>query len=239
MEEEMSTMVGASTDVRSRLALPLDVGDLDAALSMARLVAPWFGIAKVGHELYAEAGPEAFDRLHDLGFSVFCDLKLHDIPNTVERAANALARHGVGFMNAHAAGGTDMLRAFVAGAHAGAEFSGLPDPVTLGVTVLTSETDSGAFGARLAAAVEARCSGVVCSGLEVERVNAVGLASMVPGIRPAGSGADDQARIVTPGEAISFGASWLVIGRPVTAAPDPAAAAAAVAEEVAAALANV
>ena len=106
-----------------------------------------------------------------------------------------------------------MLRAFVAGAHAGAEFSGIPDPVTLAVTVLTSDADAGAFDARLAAAVEARCTGVVCSGLEVEQVNSVGLASMVPGIRPAGSAADDQARIVTPGEAISFGASWRSVVR--------------------------
>ena len=129
-----------------------------------------------------------------------------------------------------------MLRAFVAGAHRGAERAGLPDPVTLGVTVLTSDADAGAFDERLGAAVEGGCTGVVCSGLEIERVRSVGLASMVPGIRPAGAAIDDQARIVTPGEAISRGATWLVIGRPVTAAPDPVAAAAAIADEVAAAL---
>jgi len=234
----MSAVVGAPTEVRERLALPLDVGDLDAALGMARRLAPWFGIAKVGHELYAEAGPVAFDRLHDLGFAVFCDLKLHDIPNTVERAASALARRGVRFLNAHAAGGPDMLRAFVAGAHAGAASAGLPEPITLGVTVLTSDADAGAFDARLAAAAAAGCSGVVCSGLEIERVRAAGLASMVPGIRPAGSSADDQARIVTPGVAIVRGASWLVIGRPVTAAPDPVAAAVALVSEVEATLAT-
>ena len=103
----------APDEIRHRLALPLDVGDLDAALTMARTVAPWFGIAKVGYELYAEAGPEAFHRLHDLGLAVFCDLKLHDIPNTVERGAAALARHGVEYLNAHAAGGVDMLKAFM------------------------------------------------------------------------------------------------------------------------------
>jgi hypothetical protein len=112
-------MIEAAAEVRDRLALPLDVGDLDAAIAMAQRVAPWFGIAKVGYELYAEAGPAAFDRLHDLGFTVFCDLKLHDIPNTVERGAAALARHGVRFMNAHAAGGSEMLQAFVAGAERG------------------------------------------------------------------------------------------------------------------------
>src|SRR6478735_364818 len=121
----MTTMVAAPAEVRDRLTLPLDVGDLDAALAIARAVAPWFGIAKVGYELYAEAGPDAFARLHDLGFAVFCDLKLHDIPTTVERGAAALAGHGVKFMNAHAAGGVDMLRAFVAGAREGAEAAGI------------------------------------------------------------------------------------------------------------------
>ncbi|MEP6625726.1 MAG: orotidine-5'-phosphate decarboxylase [Acidimicrobiia bacterium] len=231
-------MVGAPTEVRERLALPLDVGDLDAAISMARTVAPWFGIAKVGHELYAEAGPEAFDRLHDLGFAVFCDLKLHDIPNTVERGAAALAAHGVRFLNAHASGGTEMLEAFVAGAHAGARRAGLPDPVTLAVTVLTSDADTDAFAERLEHARVAACTGVVCSGLELDQVRATGLASMVPGIRPQGVAIGDQVRVTTPGEAIARGASWLVIGRPVTAASDPAAAAAAIADEVATALAS-
>ncbi len=232
----MDTMVDVQQAVRERLAVPLDVGDLDAALAMARRVMPWFGIAKVGYELYAEAGPVAFDRLHDLGFTVFCDLKLHDIPNTVERAAAALARHGVKFMNAHAAGGTDMLRAFVAGAARGAADVGLPEPVTLAVTVLTSDADASAFPARLTAARAAGCAGVVCSGWELAEVGAAGLASMVPGIRPVGSARDDQARVMTPGDAIRAGADWLVIGRPVTAAPDPEAAAATIAADVAAAL---
>ena len=229
-------MIDAAPEVRDRLALPLDVGDLDAAIAIAQRVAPWFGIAKVGYELYAEAGPAAFDRLHDLGFTVFCDLKLHDIPNTVERGAAALARHGVAFMNAHAAGGDEMLRAFVAGAGRGAEDAGLPMPTTLAVTVLTSDPDTSAFDARLALARDTGCAGVVCSGWELEQVGAAGLRSMVPGIRPAGSDADDQARIMTPGAAIAAGADWLVIGRPVTAAADPEAAAAAIATEVANAL---
>ncbi len=228
----MSPTVAAPPEVRDRLVLPLDVGDLEAAVAMARKVAPWFGVAKVGYELYAEAGPDAFDRLHDLGLSVFCDLKLHDIPTTVERGAAALARHGVEYLNAHAAGGTDMLRAFVHGAQAGAAAAGLAPPVTLAVTVLTSDPDASAFPARLALAAETGCDGVVCSGREVEAVAAAGLASMVPGIRPAGANRDDQARVVTPGDAIARGADWLVIGRPVTAAPDPAGAAAAIAAEV-------
>ena len=233
----MSITTVVPPEVRDRLVLPLDVGDLETALTMARLVAPWFGIAKVGHELYAEAGPDAFGRLHDLDLQVFCDLKLHDIPNTVERAASALARHGVEFMNAHAGGGPDMLAAFVAGAHDGAVIAGVADPVTLAVTVLTSDPDAGAFDARLATARAGGCAGVVCSGFEIARARTAGLATMVPGIRPPGAGANDQARVVTPASAIAAGADWLVIGRPVTQARDPAAAAAAIAHSVAEALA--
>ena len=229
-------MVEAPPEVRDRLALPLDVGDLDASLAMAKTVAPWFGIAKVGYELYGEAGPEAFARLQELGFAVFCDLKLHDIPTTVERGAAALARHGVGFMNAHAAGGVDMLRAFVAGAHDGAAGAGLEPPLTLAVTVLTSDADASPFDARLLAARESGCDGVVCSGRELDRVRAAGLRAMVPGVRPAGAAIDDQARVVTPADAIARGADWIVVGRPVTRADDPAAAAAALAAEVGAAL---
>lgn len=232
----MDTMVAAPPEVRDRLAVALDVGDLDAALAMARTVAPWFGIAKVGYELYGEAGPDAFARLHELGLSVFCDLKLHDIPTTVQRGAAALARHGVGLMNAHAAGGADMLRAFVAGAHEGAADAGLDLPVTLAVTVLTSDPDASTFDARLALARDTGCDGVVCSGLELDRVRTMGLRAIVPGVRPTGAPVDDQARIVTPGDAIGRGADWIVLGRAVTRAADPAAAAAAVAAEVASAL---
>ena len=226
----------APPEVRDRLVIPLDVEDLAAAEAMAARVGPWFGIAKVGYELYAAAGPEVFVRLHALGFRVFCDLKLHDIPTTVERGARILARHGVEFMNAHAAGGVDMLRAFVGGAHEGARDANLPVPTTLAVTVLTSDPDVSAFATRLEVARLAGCSGVVCSGLEIDTAHAAGLATMVPGIRPAGADHQDQARVVTPTTAITQGAEWLVIGRPVTRAEQPEAVAAAIAAEVAAAL---
>lgn len=221
------------TDVRDRLVLALDVGDVDAAAALARRLAPWFGTVKVGHELYAESGPAAFDRFHDLGFRVFCDLKLFDIPNTVERAARAHARHGVGFLTAHAAGGAGMLRAFVAGARAGADDAGLEPPVTLAVTVLTSEPDAGAFDERLEAAASAGCGGVVCSAGEATRAVAKGLPAMVPGIRPAGGDHHDQARVATPRAAVAAGATWLVVGRAVHGADDPEAAAAEVSEQVA------
>ena len=227
---------GAPAAVRERLVLPLDVGDLDAALAMARRVAPWFGVMKVGHELFGEAGPAAFDAMHDLGCAVFCDLKLHDIPNTVERAAAAHARHGVEIMNAHASGGVDMLRAFVAGATAGAAAIGRPTPVTLGVTVLTSEPDASAFDERLGYARDAGLDGVVCSAHEVGRATEAGMRTMVPGIRLTGGATHDQARVGTPGATIAAGATWLVIGRAVTAAEDPEEAAAAIAAEVVEAL---
>ncbi|HEY7439715.1 MAG TPA: orotidine-5'-phosphate decarboxylase [Acidimicrobiia bacterium] len=233
-----SPTTGAAVDerVRERLVLGLDVGDLSAAEAMASAVSPWFATVKVGHELYAEAGPKAFDRMHELGFRVFCDLKLHDIPNTVERAARAHARHGVDFMNAHAAGGTAMLRAFVDGARAGAADVGREPPVTLAVTVLTSERDTHAFDERLAWASEAACDGVVCSGDEIGKATAAGMRTMVPGIRLPGGAANDQARVATPSGATAAGATWMVIARAVTAAPDPAEAAAQVARDVAACL---
>jgi orotidine-5'-phosphate decarboxylase len=223
-------------EVCDRMVLGLDVGGLAEAEAIAERLAPWFGVVKVGHELYAEAGPAAFDRMHELGFRVFCDLKLHDIPNTVERAARAHARHGVDFLNAHAAGGEVMLRAFVEGAHAGARDIGAPPPVTLAVTVLTSEPDASAFEARLAVARTAGCDGVVCSAHEAAQTRTIGLRSMVPGIRFADGDDNDQARVATPGGAVAAGADWIVIARAVTAAADPEAAAARAAGEVAAAL---
>ncbi|MBM3674798.1 MAG: orotidine-5'-phosphate decarboxylase [Actinobacteria bacterium] len=208
------------------MVLALDVGDLTSAEAIARRVAPWFGVAKVGHELYAEAGPVAFERLHALGYAVFCDLKLHDIPNTVERAARAHARHGVELMNAHAVGGEVMLRAFVAGAREGAREAGLPAPVTLGVTVLTSEPDASEFASRLETARLAGCDGVVCSTHEIAAAHAAGMQALVPGIRFAGGAVHDQARVATPQHAAAAGADWLVIGRAVTASENPEAAAA-------------
>ena len=227
----------ARRTARDCLALPLDVGDLAAAEAMMARVGEWFGIAKIGLELFTEAGPAALERFHELGFRVFADLKLHDIPNTVGRAARVLGRSGVEFANFHAAGGIDMMRAAVEGLHDGARDAGVAPPVALAVTVLTSDPDASAFAARLATAVAAGCDGVVCSAHEVRASAAAGMQTMVPGIRPAGAPLDDQSRVATPASAIADGATWLVIGRPVTAADDPAAAAAAIHVEVERALA--
>jgi orotidine-5'-phosphate decarboxylase len=225
-------------DARDHLALALDVGDLDAALAIAQRVQPWFGVAKVGLELYAEAGPAAFQALQDKGFRVFADLKLHDIPNTVGRTARVLGRYGVDFLNFHAAGGEAMLRAGVDGLVDGARGVGHDRPLALAVTVLTSDPNIDAMDARLDVARAAGCDGVVCAGTDVERARARGLRTMVPGIRLAGDDANDQARVDTPGDAIARGANWLVIGRSVTGAEDPERAAEHVSREVAGALAG-
>ncbi|HZP27713.1 MAG TPA: orotidine-5'-phosphate decarboxylase [Acidimicrobiia bacterium] len=225
------------TDVRAHLVLALDVGSLPECEALARKLAAWFPTVKIGLELYAEAGPAAIAQLRDQGFRVFADLKLHDIPNTVGRAARVLGRHGVDFLNFHAAGGETMLRAGVEGLREGAIDAGHAAPIALGVTVLTSDADASAFDARLAVARKAGCEGVVCSGHEIARARAAELRTMVPGVRFAGGDTQDQARVVTPGAAIAAGADWIVVGRAVTAAADPEAAAARLHDEVAAALA--
>jgi orotidine-5'-phosphate decarboxylase len=181
-----------------------------------------------------------FEQLHDQGFRVFADLKLHDIPTTVRRGAAALGRRGVEFLNFHASGGLGMLRAGVEGLREGARGAGRPEPRALAVTVLTSDADASAFDARLDVAIAAGCDGVVCSAHEVARVkaSAPSFGTMVPGIRMPDASHDDQARVATPGEAIALGADWLVIGRTVTAADDPEAAAEAVVRAVDDALAR-
>jgi orotidine-5'-phosphate decarboxylase len=225
-------MIQSSLTPKDRLVLALDVGGIKEALAIAQDLAPFFSIAKVGIELYAEAGPDAFAAVHDLGFSVFADLKLHDIPNTVNRTARVLGRMGVEFLNFHAAGGVEMMKAGIEGLYEGATAANAKVPIALGVTVLTSNPDASAFPERLQAAADAGCDGVVCSALEIGLAQSAGLRTMVPGVRLAGSDAGDQSRVATPGEAVRSGADWLVIGRTVTAAPDPVAAAAQVLAEV-------
>ena len=180
-------------------------------------------------ELFIAAGATAVDELAAPGRRLFVDLKLHDIPTTVARAARVLGRLGAAFVTLHAAGGVDMLRAGVEGLAEGASTGGHPAPVALGVTVLTSAPDASAFPTLLEAAASGGCGGVVCSVAELHRVkrDAPGLLTVVPGIRLPGADRHDQARVGGPSEALSAGADVLVVGRAVTAAPDPPAAAAA------------
>src|SRR2546421_6157623 len=120
-----------TTEVRDRLAVVLDVPDLDVAEQLAKEVAPWIGVAKVGFELFSAAGPEAIERMRALDLKVFADLKLYDIPTTVGRAARVLGRLGVHYLNFHAAGGVDMLRAAVEGLAEGARDAGHAPPVPI------------------------------------------------------------------------------------------------------------
>src|SRR5256885_9827628 len=139
-----------ATEVRDRLAIAMDLPDLDDAVRLARDLAPWFGVAKVGLELYSAAGPEAIRQMDALGLRVFCDLKFHDIPTTVGRAARVLGGLCAAYLNFHAAGGVDMLRAGVEGVLEGADAAGRAAPVPIAVTVLTSDPDASAFVTRLA-----------------------------------------------------------------------------------------
>ncbi|MDP1818912.1 MAG: orotidine-5'-phosphate decarboxylase [Acidimicrobiales bacterium] len=222
--------------LRSRLAVAIDVDDAVAALRIARELQPWIGVAKVGLELYSAAGPDIVGGLSALGLDVFCDLKFHDIPTTVHRAARVVGSLGARYLNFHAQGGVAMLTAGVDGFLAGAAEAGLPAPTALAVTILTSDGDAPPhiLGKRVQAALEAGCGGVVCAASDVPEVKRLGprLVAVVPGIRPVGTDAHDQARVATPDAAIAAGADLLVLGRAVTRADDPAAAAAAIATSI-------
>lgn len=226
-----TTATPAATEVRDHLALALDVDDLVVAMRLARQLQPYFRVAKVGLELYSAVGPDTMGALTDLGYEVFLDLKLHDIPTTVEKAAKVLGSLGASYLTLHAHGGVPMLRAGVTGLAEGAANAGLEPPMALAVTVLTSDADAPPHivPKRVMVAAEAGCGGIVCAASDLKDVHeyAPRLHRVVPGIRPAGVDANDQARTATPREALEAGADVLVIGRPVTLAPDPVAAAAA------------
>ena len=211
--------------VRPMLAIALDVDDLIAATRLARAVSPYFGVAKIGLELFSAAGPEAIGVMQDLDMEVFLDVKLHDIPNTVGKAARVLGSFGAPYLTMHARGGAAMLTAGVEGLKAGADAAGAETPIALAVTVLTS--DGGApdhiIPRRLRMALEAGCGGIVCAAEDLTdaRTLVPRLVRVVPGIRPDGVPVDDQARSATPQQAIDGGADLLVIGRAVSRSDDP------------------
>jgi orotidine-5'-phosphate decarboxylase len=224
-------------DLRQRLILALDVDDSVVAMRWAARMRPWFGVAKVGLELFSAAGPPVMAELIEAGFKVFVDLKLADIPTTTRRAARVLGALGASYLTIHTCVGRGMLEAGAAGFVEGAERAGLPAPVPLGITVLTSEPDAPPqlLRDRVTLARDAGCGGLVCAApdLSVVRAVAPGLLTVVPGIRLAGTGADDQSRVATPTQALRAGADMLVIGRAVLAAPSPEEAAASIMADLA------
>jgi orotidine-5'-phosphate decarboxylase len=235
--------------MRDRLFVALDVESLDdAARLLDRLEDAVSGV-KIGSQLFTSAGPAAVELAHKRGHRVFLDLKFHDIPNTVAGAVRSAARLGVFMLNVHASGGFDMLRAAAEAAAQAARELGVARPICLAVTVLTSldrralERELGVTASveshvlRLAeAARDAGLDGCVASPQEIRRVRlALGarFTIVTPGIRPASAtGEDDQKRVATPGAALAAGADYLVVGRPITAAADPRAAAAAIIAEL-------
>lgn len=207
------------------LVVALDVSELDRADELAALLAPHVGMLKVGLELAWAEGPEAVHRIARRG-PVFVDAKLHDIPNTVERAAANIARLGVAMVNVHALGGEAMMRAACRGAERGAAEAGKTRPLVVAVTVLSSQAGEGLAspGSLAYEALACGLDGVVVSGADVREVRDVcgeAFCLVVPGIRPAGGNGDDQVRVLTPGAAIEMGADYLVVGRPITEAADP------------------
>ena len=220
----------------SRLIVAADVSTVAAAEDLARQLAGTVGMVKVGLELYAAEGPESVRRLRG-HLPVFLDLKLHDIPTTVERASRVVGSLGAAMITVHALGGPDMVAAAARGSSEGAVERGLEAPEVIAVTVLSSLAEAaGASPASLAfEAIEAGARGVVCSGDHVREVREAlgeGPLIVVPGIRPTGLGSNDHARVLTPGEAVERGADLLVVGRPITRAADPAAAARAISREL-------
>ncbi len=226
-------------EVRDRLVLALDVDDLVAGMRLARRLQTWFGVVKVGLELFTAAGPDAVASMLNADFKVFLDLKLHDIPTTVRKAAQVVGAFGASYLTLHAFGGSVMLRAGVDGLAEGAAAAGLPAPLAIAVTILTSDSGAPAhiLGRRVATAVEGGCGGIVCAANDVHEAKELAprMIAVVPGIRLAHAEHHDQARAATPQEAIGGGADLLVVGRAVTHADDPEAAAATLHDAVAAA----
>ena len=233
---------------RSRVIFALDVDNFDAAQRWVSLLKGHVGMFKVGKQLFTAYGPDVVRMIEGFGAEVFLDLKYHDIPNTVASASIEAARLKVKLFNLHALGGYEMMSRTVELLHR--EFPGKDRPAILAVTILTSSTTETLRDVGIASPVpeivvklavlarKAGIDGVVASPLEVPLIReACGSDFLIvtPGVRPAFASQDDQKRIMTPAEAVKAGSDFLVIGRPISAAPDPQAAAEAIIEEIASA----
>jgi orotidine-5'-phosphate decarboxylase len=237
-----------TTDPRDRLIVALDVDSVAQAERLAERLDGLVRRFKIGSQLFTAGGPAAVEAIQKRGAEVFLDLKFHDIPNTVAGAAREATRLGVFMFNVHASGGLAMMKAAADGAAAAAAELSVRRPLAIAVTVLTS-LDRAALHRELGVtssveghvlhlaerAREAGLDGTVASPVEIAAIRrSLGAAWVIvtPGVRPAGSAAGDQSRVATPGAAARAGAHYLVVGRPITGAPDPAAAAAAILEEI-------
>jgi len=233
---------------KDRLIIALDVDTMSEAEGLVVRLQDHAGVFKVGMQLFNSEGPEAVRKIHRLGGRVFLDLKLHDIPNTVGKAGAVLTRMGIFMYNVHTAGGTEMMKAAIRSTITEAEESGIRLPMVLGVTVLTSinqtilEQEMGVSGSVeeqvvkwAGLAKESGLNGVVASPKEIRAIReACGrdFVIVTPGVRPAWAAANDQKRVMTPREAMEAGASYLVVGRPITGAANPAEAARRIVEEM-------
>lgn len=228
----------------SELIVALDFADASLALAFARQVAPLHPWMKVGLEMLMHVGPEIVGDLRGLGLPVFLDGKFHDIPNTVAGAVHGAVRSGANMMNVHASGGLRMMQSARAAADRAADDTGQSRPLLIAVTILTSLSPDEVRDelgcarppdeqvlALASLAREAGLDGVVASVWEtaaIKRACGADFVVVTPGIRPAAGVADDQRRVATPRAAIEAGADYLVVGRPITQAPDPGAACAAI-----------
>ena len=223
------------SDSDPRVIVALDYAEQEKALAFVDKISPELCRLKVGKELFTRSGPQFVETLVDRGFDVFLDLKFHDIPNTVKNAVYAAAQLGIWMLNVHALGGTSMMMA----AREGIDMAGVNRPYLIAVSLLTSMSQADLkqlgisqeipeFVERLARlAIDSGLDGLVCSAQEASGLReklGLGPLLVTPGIRPVGFGQDDQQRISTPEQAIRDGASYLVIGRPITQHNDPTAA---------------
>jgi orotidine-5'-phosphate decarboxylase len=230
---------GAAATPLARVAVPLDTADRETFRRWCRYYGPRVGVLKVGLEAFARWGPDAVVEAADHAHAVFLDLKLHDIPNTVAAAVQAVRRLGARLLTVHIGGGPAMLAAAVDAAAGEIEILGVTLLTHLDEPALAALDLPGPLPARVerwaALAAEAGCGGVVCSPREAAALR-VGhprpFRLVTPGIRPATASRDDQRRTATPAEALAAGADLLVIGRPLTAAPDPEKALESLAEEL-------
>lgn len=236
---------------RERLVFALDVDSFEEAERWVKLLHDKVGIFKVGKQLFTRCGPDVVHMIRGEGGEVFLDLKYHDIPNTVAMAVAEACALGVRMVNVHALGGRQMMERTVAEVDAGFPRGSSSRPLLLAVTILTSSTEQTLREVGIESAVsemvprlarlakDAGMDGVVASPQEVHLIREVcgdDFAIVTPGVRPGFASLDDQKRVTTPGEAISAGADFLVIGRPISAAPDPVTAAEMILEEMTAAL---